>query len=41
MEMLQNLRASELVLDRTFNPAESPDVETLNKEQVTLPNRAG
>ena len=32
--ILKSVRASDLVLDRTFNPAESPDVETLNKEYL-------
>jgi len=34
MEILQNVRASDLVLDRIFNPANSPDVETLNNEYL-------
>ena len=32
--ILKSVRASDLVLDRTFNPAESPDVETLNKDYL-------
>jgi hypothetical protein len=32
--ILKNVRASDLVLDRTFNPAESPDVETLNNDYL-------
>jgi len=34
MEILQNVRASDFVLDRIFNPANSPDVETLNNEYL-------
>ena len=32
--ILKSVRASDLVLDRTFNPAESPDVETLNNDYL-------
>jgi hypothetical protein len=32
--ILKSVRASDLVLDRTFNPAESPAVETLNKDYL-------
>ena len=34
MEILQNVRASDLVLDRTFNPANSPEVEILNNDYL-------
>ena len=34
MEMLKNVRASDLVLDRIFNPANSPDIETLNNDYL-------
>ena len=32
--IMKNVRASDLVLERTYNPANSPDVETLNKEYL-------
>ena len=34
MDMLKNVRASDLVLDRKFNPANSPEVETLNNDYL-------
>tara|TARA_R110000787_G_scaffold724_1_gene2622 strand:+ start:274 stop:732 length:459 start_codon:yes stop_codon:yes gene_type:complete len=33
-EIMKSVRASDLVLDRTYNPANSPDVETLNSEYL-------
>jgi hypothetical protein len=32
--ILKSVRASDLVLDRLYNPANSPDVETLNKDYL-------
>ena len=33
-EIMKSVRASDLVLERTYNPANSPDVETLNNEYL-------